>query len=175
MTEQGQMNEQFSDILEAIKQKSQQGRMIEIEEKFAQLVIFLLAERYYAFYGWAIKEIVTVREIAYIPGMPEYILGVIHVRGDIESVLDLRRVMKLPQNVLTKRSRILLGETPQLRSGLLVDSVEDVLEIPETHISEPRSILEHECMEYIRGESVYKGRELLILDIEKIFGSLLKQ
>ncbi|GAK60051.1 CheW-like protein [Candidatus Vecturithrix granuli] len=172
MAEQCQMHENLSEILQTVKQQDQQEQIIEIEEKFIQLVIILLAEHYYAFYGSAIKEIVTVPEIAYVPGMPDYILGVIYIRGDIESVLDLRRILKLPQNVMTKRSRIIIGEAAELRSGLLVDSVEDVLEIPEDQISASSAILDEDRAGYIRGESSYKGKELIILDIEKIFEKL---
>ena len=172
MAEQCQTHENFSGILQAAKQQEQEERIIEIEEKLVQLVIILLAERYYAFYGSAIKEIVTVPEIAYVPGMPEYILGIIYIRGDIESVLDLRRILKLPQNVITRRSRIIIGETAELRSGLLVDSVEDVLEIPEDQILASDVILDGDRAGYIRGESSYKGQELIILDIEKIFEKL---
>lgn len=173
MAEQCQTYENLSEILKTVKQRAQEEQIIEIEEKLVQLVIILLDERYYAFYGSAIKEIVTVPEIAYVPGMPDYILGVIYIRGDIESVLDLRRILKLPQNVITKRSRIIIGETAEFRSGLLVDSVEDVLEIPEDHISGSETILDEDRAGYIRGESSYKGKELIILDIEKIFDKLL--
>lgn len=175
MAEQCQTYENLSEILQTVKQQDQEERILEIEEKLVQLVIILLDEGYYAFYGSAIKEIVTVPEIAYVPGMPDYILGVIYMRGGIESVLDLRRILKLPQSAITKRSRIIIGETAELRSGLLVDSVEDVLEIPEDHISVSEAILAEDRAGYIRGESSYKGNELIILDLEKIFEKLFSQ
>ena len=173
MAEQHHKHDDLAEILKTIKQRDQQERIIEIEEKLVQLVIILLAERYYAFYGKTIKEIVTVGEISYVPGMPEYILGVINIRGDIESVLDLRMLLRLPQSPCTKRSRILIGEIPGIRSGLLVDSVEDVLEIPEDQISATDSMLDEERAEYILGESSYKEKELILLNIEKILKNYL--
>lgn len=175
MAEQQRLHDDLSEILKTIKQQNQQERIIEIEEKLVQLVIFQLAEHYYAFYGNTIKEIATVREISYVPGMPDYILGVINVRGDIESVLDLRMLLGLPQSPRTKRSRILLGEAAGIRSGLLADSVEDVLEIPEDQITATGAMLNEGRTAYIQGEAVYKGKELLLLQIEKIFEKLLDE
>ncbi len=173
MSENDQENEGIAEILELVKQREDQERVIEIEEKTIQVVVILLDERYYAFYGEFIKEIVTVGEISYVPGMPEYILGVISVRGEIESVLDLRRALELPVHRMTKQSRIMIGEVNEIRSGILVDSVEDVLEIPEEQISKPVSAIESDHADYIVGETSDKGHELTILDLGKIFKKLL--
>ena len=173
MPENSRLDERIVEILDTVKQRENQEQVIEIEEQKAQLVVFLIGGRYYAFYGEFIKEIVTVSEVAYVPGMPEYILGVVNVRGDIESVLDLRQVLSSSNNPVTKRSRIMIGQINEIRSGLLVDSVEDVLEIPEDQISKPGSGVDSERTEYVVGESTYKENELIILDIGKIFERLL--
>ncbi len=172
MSEDKQNRERISEILEIVEQRETQERVIEIEEKTVQLVVFLLAERYYAFYGEGITEILPVEDICFVPGMPDYIPGVIHVRGEIESVLDLRKILDLPENPITKQSRILIGEVNNIRSGILVDSVEDVLEIPEEDISEPNSVFDTERTEYITGETFYKENEMISLDLGKIFKKL---
>jgi purine-binding chemotaxis protein CheW len=173
LSENEQVSENIEEILEAVKQREDQERVIEIEEKTIQIVVILLDERYYAFYGECIKEIVPVGQISYVPGMPEYILGVISIRGEIESVLDLRRVLGLPVSQVTKQSKIMIGEVNDIRSGILVDSVEDVLEIPEEQISKPVSAIDSERTDSIVGEASYKDHELIILDLEKIFEKLL--
>lgn len=173
MSENNSQNGRIAEITEAVKQQENQEQVIEIEEKKVQLVVFLLGNKYYAFYGECIKEIVPVGEISYVPGMPEYILGVINVRGDIESVLDLRKAMSLPANPISKRSRITIGEITDIRSGLLVDSVEDVLEILEDQIHTPETVIDAEYTDYIAGESTYKDHELIILDLGKLFEALL--
>ncbi len=163
----------ISDILAAVKQRESHEQVIQIEENTAQLVVFLLAERYYAFYGESIKEIVPVGDICYVPGMPDYIPGVIHVRGEIESVLDLRKLLHLPCAPPTKRRRILIGHYHQIRSGILVDSVEDVCDMPEETISEPVSSVGTAWEKYIIGEATYKEEELIILDVGNVFKNLL--
>jgi purine-binding chemotaxis protein CheW len=173
LSEKTSSKESIAQILDAVKQQEDQEKVIEIEEQRVQLVVILLKDKYYGFYGECIKEIVTVGEITYIPGMPEYILGVINVRGEIESVLDLRKALSLQVGPITQRSRIMIGQVQDVRSGLLVDSVEDVLEIPEEQIHKPESVIESELTDYIVGESTYKEDELLILDLGKIFEKLL--
>jgi purine-binding chemotaxis protein CheW len=105
--------------------------------------------------------------------MPDYLLGVINVRGEIESVLDLRTVLSLPANVVTKRSRIAIGQVDEVRSGVLVDSVEDVLEVPEDSIHKPESVIDAVQVEYIAGEGMYNDHDLLLLDLRTIFAHLL--
>jgi len=173
LPENSRLDEQVVEILDTVKQREDQEKVIEIEEQKAQLVVFLLGNKYYAFYGEFIKEIVPVSEITFVPGIPEYILGVVNVRGDIESVLDLRKVLSSQANPVTKRSRIMIGQMNDLRSGLLVDSVEDVLEIPEDQINKPGSGIDSEPTEYLGGESAYKEHELIILNLGKIFEKLL--
>ncbi len=174
MPQDRQMNEGIEEILEAVARREDRERASEIEEKTVQLVVFAFDDRFYAFYGELIQEIVTVTEIAYVPGMPDYLPGIINVRGEIESVLDLRRVFGLPSVPLTTQSRIVIGEVDAVRSGILVDSVEDVLEVPEESIQLAPSVLEVEFAEYIIGEATYKGHNLTLLDLKKIFRNLLK-
>ncbi len=166
--------EKIAEIFDAVKQREEEEKVIEVEEPQVQCVVILLDEKYYAFYGECIKEVVVVHEIAFVPGMPDYIPGVIHIRGEIESVLDLRRILGLAPVSLTKRSRIMIGQVNNVHSGILVDSVEDVLELPESDVQKPVSALDSEITRYIIAESMYKNQELIILDVGKIFEILLR-
>ena len=167
------VDECIREILEKVKQQEDEERVIEIHEQTVQLVVFLLGEKYYAFHGDHIKEIVPVTDITYVPGMPDYLLGVINVRGEIESVLDLRTVLSLPADAVTKRSRIAIGQVGEIRSGVLVDSVEDVLEMPEDSIHKPESVIDAVQAEYIAGEGMYNDHDLLLLDLGTIFAHVL--
>jgi len=161
------------EILAAVAQRERDDRVIEIEEHTVQVVVILLDERFYAFYGRWIKEIVQIDEISYVPGMPDYLPGVINVRGEIESVLDLRVVLGVTRSALRAQSRVLIGEARGIRSGLLVDAVEDVLEMPEERISRSSPVLDSGISGYILGESRYKEQDMILLDLDKIFETLL--
>ena len=69
-------------------------------------------------------------------------------------------------------TRIIIGEANRIRSGVLVDSVEDVLEIPADQILKSSSEVNARLTEYIMGEVRYKNHELILLNLEKIFDKL---
>lgn len=139
-----------------------------------QLVVLLLDSVYYAFYGEWIRAILLVSPITFVPGMPDYVLGVTNIRGEIESVVELRSILGLPSRPIAKRDRILLGEINGIRSGIVVDSVEDVLEAPKDKIVTPISDFPLEQREYMIGETSYNHKVLPILDLGKIFDTFLK-
>lgn len=174
VSEPGQFHERIVEILEVVEHRDEPEAIIEIGEQNVQLVVFLLGQKYYAFAGEMIKEIVPVTEITYVPGMPTYLLGVINVRGAIESVLDLRKALGLGSSTIRKQSRIAIGHVGDKRSGLLVDSVEDVLEIPGDTIHEPVSAIDPSRAAYIAGESTYHGETIILLDLGGIFEKLLR-
>lgn len=172
MPELTSLNTDIADIVEAVQRREAQDRIIHLEEQKVQLVVCLLDGKYYAFYGDVIQEIMPVPKVTYVPGMPAFLLGVIHVRGEIESVLDVRRTLGLPASPVTPQSRIALGQVGDLRSGLLVDTVEDVLEVPENTIHEPASAVDTVKAAFVAGEMLYKEHPLVLLDLGKIFDSL---
>ncbi len=163
----------IANIVDAVKRRESDERIIRIEEHRVQLVVCLLNEDYYAFYGDAIQEIVAVPVVTYVPGMPACLLGVIHVRGEIESVLDVRQVLGLPAGFITTRSRIALGQVGELRTGLLVDAVEDVLEVPEDAIHAPASEIDAAKAAFVIGEMAYHEQHAIVLDLHKIFDTVL--
>ena len=160
-------------ILETVQRREEYDHSISIEDHYIQLVVCLLKECYYAFPGESIQEIVTVPAITYVPGVPACLLGVIYVRGNIESVLDLRQVLGLPAGPISACSRIALGQVGEFRSGLLVDSIEDVLEISEDEILKPALDIGMAGTAFVAGETMYNGRPLIVLDLCKIFDTLL--
>lgn len=157
-------------ILEKIRNRKEKNKSTEAEEEKNELVIFRLAEDYYAFFGSDINEILPYESVTFVPGCPEYITGIINVRGDIESVLDLHRLMGLSPAEPTKQSRIIIGSKGEIRSGILVDSVEDVISVSMSSVKRPIATLDKRIKDFsIGGETIYEEKYVSILDIEKIF------
>lgn len=158
-----------SRILAEIEKRRE--RAIRAAEEIAEsvkLVFFTLLEERYAFFGSEIKEILPMTRINRIPGSPDHILGVINVRGDIESVLDLNKVLGLPEQPRTIQNRILIAESEGYRSGILAGSVEDILDVPTSSIHQPIMTLADNVKEFVAGETVYLGNEVTALNIGKI-------
>lgn len=162
-------------ILAEVKKRREEDRIIDTEEEKTELVIFRLGEDYYAFFGSDIKEILPYESVTFVPGCPEYIIGIINVRGDIESVIDIHLLMGLSATGVTKKSRIVIGSSGGVRSGILVDSVEDVISVPLSSLKRPISTLDRAVKDFsLGGETIYEDRYVTILDMGKLFGKILE-
>lgn len=134
-----------------------------------KLVIFTLLGEFYAFFGRDVKEILSFSELTYVPGTPDFIPGIINVRGDIESVLDIRKLMGLSATRQSSKSRIIIAENSGTRSGILADSVIDVLDHPLKLIHPPTPYFHKTIEEFVCGETTCDEQRILILEVGKIF------
>lgn len=159
-------------ILNEIENRRLKGKIVDVEEEKVKLVIFLLSGDYYAFYGGDVKEILPQTNIFYVPGSPDFITGVINVRGDIDSVIDIKKLLGLPDSKDTQKSRIAIAVIGNMRSGVLLDAIEDVIDVPVSLIKPPLSTLEGSKKDFIAGELFYNNRNITILDLGKIFGKI---
>jgi len=105
-----------------------------------QLVAFGLAGETYAVPVARVQEIIRACDATELPRTADFLRGVINLRGRILPVIDLRTRLRLPPAPAGPASRILVVETDQGVAGLMVDSVSEVLRLPESHI-EPSSHL----------------------------------
>ena len=139
------------------------------ELKTEKLVIFDLAGQRFAFPGEVIREILADSEVYFVAGCPPTLEGVINVRGDIESVLRLGVLLRLPPGEAVGRT-ILIGEAGGMRSGIRVDRVVDVSDIPEASIQPPPAALPDTLRPYVRGVLNFLGQPVAVLDLESLFG-----
>ena len=156
-------------LLEELKKRKGGEKIVDVEEEQVKIVVFSLLNDNYAFYGNDIKEILPLTKIFYVPGSPDYILGIINVRGDIESVININKFLGLPDFKNTPKNRIAMAEKDGIRSGILVESIEDVLDVPVSSIKPPLSMLDKTIKEFIGGEMIYKSKNVTFLDVGKIF------
>ncbi len=159
-------------ILAEVKKRKKKGEIVDVTEERTKLVIFSLLDNHYAICGNDIKEIMLVEKITFVPGSPDYILGIINVRGDIESVLNLNKLLGLPDCKIDKNSRIVIASTENMRSGILVDSVVDVVDVPKRSITPAIPTLSETLKDFVVGEVVYGDKSVTQLDIIKIFESI---
>jgi len=157
------------DLLEEIKEKRKSNSIIDVDEKKIKVVVFSLSNGFYSFYGEEVREILPMCNIFYVPGAPEYILGVINVRGDIESVINIHRVLGLPDSKKLQKCRIVIAEADGIRSGILVDSIEDVLDIPANSIRPSLSTLDSSLKDFMSGETFCHNCNISILQAGAIF------
>ena len=118
-----------------------------------------------------VVEILNPRKYYKIPELPDFICGVINVRGDIIPVIDVRIRFGIAEKA--SKQRILLLRLEGDRIGLLVDDVTEIMEIPEGKISKPPKLFKGFRTEFIKGLGQGDGgdRVIIILDIEKVLST----
>ncbi len=116
----------------------------------------------------ALHEIVRVPEITAVPDAPEFVEGVINLRGKIVSVIDLRKRLGEKKITATRRNRILVVEHKGKLSGLIVDSASEVLKIPAADVEASPKVLHENEFTCVTGLGKYKGRLIVLLDITQL-------
>jgi purine-binding chemotaxis protein CheW len=116
----------------------------------------------------SLHEIVRVPEITAVPDAPEYMEGVINLRGKIVSVIDLRKRLGEKQATANRRNRILVVEHKGRLSGLIVDSASEVLKIPTSDIEPPPPMFQEGSLNCMTGLGKYRGRLIVLLDMNKL-------
>ncbi|MGE5324406.1 MAG: chemotaxis protein CheW [Actinomycetota bacterium] len=115
-----------------------------------------------------VHEIVRVPEITAVPDSPDYVEGVINLRGKIISVIDLRKRFGEKELVQGKKNRILVTEADGKLVGLIVDAASEVLKIPETEIEPPPPVFDAGDVNYVTGLGKLQGRLIILLDLTKV-------
>ena len=116
----------------------------------------------------AVREIVRIPQITAVPNAPDYIEGVINLRGQIIPVVDLRKRFRAGLTEYNKRNRIVVVELEDRSIGLIVSSASEVLRIPPSEIEDPHDVFREGELDYITGVGKLNGRLVILLDLKKI-------
>jgi purine-binding chemotaxis protein CheW len=157
-------------LLEEVKALRLDQDVAEVAEEWVKIVLFRAGSGRYAFYGHNIREILSGNEIYWVPGLPEFLPGLINVRGDIESVIDIQCLLGEPRAGAGEPGLIAMAVGKNFRSGIMVDAVEDVVDIPVSSIHPPLITLGEGVGDLVAGQ-IQLGKSLIpLLDIEKLQG-----
>jgi len=162
-------------ILDAVQDKAMENQEQDSPDKKIEIVVFSMAQRYFAFKGAGIREILPYTPITEVPGCPRTIRGIINVRGIIESVVNLHTLLEIEESPTSNRTRFILAQSEKILSGIQVESVEDVLSIESNHIKAVISTLPAATKKYaLGGGELYKDHYVVLLSVKKIFTELLQ-
>jgi len=129
---------------------------------------FSLAREEYAIAILKVHEIIGMMSITPIPGTPEYIRGVINLRGSVKPVIDLRLKFGMQPQEATNETCIIVVQAQNVQTGIIVDRVNDVVDIHDDEIAETPSFGAVVNTEFIMGISKAAGQVTLLLDIDKV-------
>ena len=116
----------------------------------------------------SLHEIVRVPEITAVPDAPDYLEGVINLRGKIVSVMDLRKRFGDKEAAVKKNNRILVVEHAGRLAGLIVDSASEVLKIPSDAVEAPPAVFQDGGLNCVTGLGKVAGRLVVLLDMNKL-------
>jgi purine-binding chemotaxis protein CheW len=115
-----------------------------------------------------VREIVRVPDITSVPNAPDYIEGVINLRGRIVPVVDLRKRFREKIAEPNKKNRIVVVELEGRPIGLIVNSASEVIKIPPSEIEAPHAVFQEGELNYITGVGKFRGRLVILLDLSRI-------
>jgi len=164
------------DLNELINQQEQLNIQIEGEEEqkliaegsIIQLVSFVLEDVEYGVDILVVHEILRFPEITRLPNTPEFIKGVINLRGNVIPVVDVRKRFGFSPAKVTDLTRIIVIETNDKLTGLMVDNVHQVVRISQENVDPPSELIEGVSEQYIWGIGRLKDRLIVILNLANI-------
>ena len=136
-----------------------------------QLVVFDLNEEAYGVDISAVREIIRMQEITRVPRAPDFIEGVINLRGKVIPVVDLRKRFTMPATERTDEHRIVVVDVDGQDIGMVVDAVTEVSRIPSSSIEPPSSVITTDDSEYLTGIVKTDDKLIILLDIAKVISS----
>jgi purine-binding chemotaxis protein CheW len=137
-------------------------------EATEHLATFFLAGEEYGVEVRQVQEIRRVTEITSVPRAPEFIRGVINLRGRILPVLDLRRRLGLGEVATDRAARIVVVRIKERLLGLLVDGASQVLKVKVSQVEPPPEEVLQQGGDYIRGVAKLDDRLIILVDLERL-------
>lgn len=137
-------------------------------EDIRQFVVFKLGEEEYAVDIMQVNTIERMMPITRVPKAPEFVEGVINLRGEIIPVIDLKKRFSLAPSEITADTRIIIVMLEDLTVGMIVDSATEVVQLPHDSIEPPPSVGGSVSSDFLEGVGKIRDRLLIILNLEKI-------
>jgi purine-binding chemotaxis protein CheW len=137
-------------------------------DPIVQWVTFRLNQETYGINVMQVQEVLRVTEIAPVPGAPDYVLGIINLRGNVVTVIDTRERLGLSSKEVDDSTRIVIIESDKQVVGILVDSVAEVVDLRMSEVESAPNVGNDESSKYIQGVATRNGELLILVDLNKL-------
>ena len=141
------------------------------DDERLQLVTFSIGDEEFGVDILKVQEIIRTMEITKVPRAPEFVEGVINLRGKVIPIIDLRRRFSLPPRHHDSHTRIIVIEITQMVVGFVVDAVSEVLRIPVNTVEPPPPVVAGLDSDYISGVGKLQDRLLIMLDLDRLLSA----
>lgn len=138
------------------------------DTELLQLVTFSIGDEEFGVDILKVQEIIRTMEITKVPRAPEFVEGVINLRGKVIPIIDLRKRFGMETRQHDKDTRIIVIEINKMIVGFVVDSVSEVLRISADTVEPPPPVVAGLESEYIKGVGKLADRLLIMLDLDRL-------
>lgn len=139
----------------------------EIEQD--QYIVFSVKSQEFGFQAMRVREISSMFEIAEVPNAPSFIEGIMNLRGNLVSVINFRKKFGFKTKEHDEDTRIIVVEKDDFPIGIISDSVEEVIKIPDDKVQKlPESVSISVVRKYITGVGMLDKRLIILLDVDKV-------
>lgn len=132
-----------------------------------QVVVFRLGDEQFAVETAKVQGINDIMEITTVPKAPNYIKGLINLRGNVISLLDINLLLSINKKENVEQNNIIILKMEDEHVGITVDEVDEVLEIEEEIVEK----IDDQRKLYIKGVINFKDRVVTLIDIDKLFAN----
>jgi len=139
-----------------------------MSDPLIQWVTFRLDSEKYGINVMQVQEVLRMTDIAPVPGAPDYVLGIINLRGNVVTVIDTRLRFGLPEQEADDATRIVIIEADNQVVGILVDSVAEVVDLRMSEIDTAPNVGNDESSRYIQGVASLREELLILVDVNKL-------
>ncbi|MCH8538265.1 MAG: chemotaxis protein CheW [Alkalimonas sp.] len=137
-------------------------------DEVLQWVTFKLQDETYGINVMQVQEVLRYTEIAPVPGSPDYVMGIINLRGNVVTVIDTRTRFGLEGSEVSDNSRIVIIEADKQVIGILVDSVAEVVYLKASEMDTAPNVGNDESAKFIQGVTNREGELLILVDLNKL-------
>jgi len=142
--------------------------MTAVEQEYLKVIVFQLADKEYAIPVSNVQGIEKLMHITRVPKTPAFVKGVINLRGVVTPLIDLRERFGIPVSNNEETTRIIIITLEEMEVGFIVDSANDVLDIPVNAIEAQPEVVGSNEEDFISGVAKLENRLLILLHLDKV-------
>ncbi|MFY3793384.1 chemotaxis protein CheW [Ureibacillus sp. MALMAid1270] len=139
-----------------------------VDEDYIKVIVFQLVDKEYAIPVSNVQGIEKLMHITRVPKAEKYVKGVINLRGVVTPIIDLRERFGLPYSSYVDSTRIIIVTLENMEVGFVVDSANDVIDIPVSSIENQPNVVGSVAVDFISGVAKLENRLLILLHLDKV-------
>ncbi len=148
---------------------TQNQQSVKLRSSKNKFLTYFLGEEQYGIDISQVREIIAIMKITPVPKTPNYISGVINLRGSIIPVVDTRKRFEMETIEYSDQTAIIIIEIKKMSIGFIVDKVEEVLGVDDENISEPPRFGTNVNTEFVKNMAKHNDAVIMIMDMERLF------